>query len=147
MLQIPDIHNEEMEIEPQALRNYLWPRETAETHSALNDLSAKLVYDLQMMQVTTSAGTAYLHNCVLPGIDSRFEDDKDIRLYTLDLVGYSPEVRRRLKSLWISTEADALFYIKCLLALRRQVSPPHNTVAQVYEEIQSRFEEDTGIIR
>lgn len=150
--EISGIQNKESEEELQELRDALWfdpDKKHSQRHPfKLANRDSKLLWDLQSTGVRTSTGRVPLFACVLPGIDSRFEDDADILLPTLKLAEYSAEVKARLKILSISVEADVRYYIKCLHALvDSRIRPSHERVSQIYAEIQKRYETDVGFIR
>lgn len=134
----------------QELRDTLWPKEPeAESlsHSRSNQANTNLNEALRTAAVITNVGRTCLERCVLRNIDPRFDEDPDIRLGRLDLKDISKDERQRLKSLMISVESDALYYLKCLYSLSEKSSPNHTTVKRLYEEVQSRYDQDTALIR
>jgi hypothetical protein len=132
------------------LRDALWHR--GDEAESLDDSSpyepnATLIRELRWKQVNIGTTKAPLEYCALPNLDPRFDEDPDIRLPTLDLKNFSKDERQRLKYLMVSVEADTRYYLKCLNQVRGKAAPPHGTLKQLYEEIQSRYDEDEGLIR
>lgn len=151
-IEVSGTGDKEREKELQELRDAIWPaphHEDSEDRAfTLPGLNSMLLRDLQRILVRTNAGIKPLHSCVLPDIDSRFENDPDICLPTLKLGQCSAEVKARLKHFFISVEADALYYFKCLDALKGAKTPPsYEIVSQIYAEIQSRYETQMELIR
>lgn len=151
-IEISGIPNKDREHELQELRDEIWPapdEKHQERHMfKLADRNSRLLRDLVLTSVRTSIGMAPLFACVLPDIDSRFEDHADIHLPTLKLAESSAEAKARLKVFSISVEGDASYYIKCLLALKRTGMPTsYERVSQIYTEVQTHYETDKELIR
>lgn len=151
-IEVSDMGNKDREQELQELRHALWsvpPHGGPRRHGfTLTDQNIRLLHDLRNTMVRTSTGIVPLQACVLPDIDSRFEDDPNTRLPTLKLEQYSTEIKARLKHLLISVDADARYYFKCLdgLVLTR-MPPSYETVTQIYKEIQNRYDIELRFIR
>lgn len=141
-------HSEEEEL--RSLRDTLWHRaEDAESvrDPSPDDPNATLLRQLMSLKVNVGTSKVHLQYCVLPDIDPRFDENPDTRLPTLNLKGLSKDERLRLKYLRISVDADANYYMKCLYQMQETAIPTHGTLRQLYEEVQSRYDEDEALIR
>lgn len=137
------------EEELRCLRDVLWRQEKGA--ESLRDPgpydSTTLVRQLMFMKVNVGTSKVPLHYCALPDLDPRFDENPDTRLPTLDLKGFSKDERDRLKYLGVSVDADARYYLKCLYSMKENAIPPHGTLRDLYEEMQSRYDEDGVLIR
>jgi hypothetical protein len=119
------------------LHDTLWRRadkSESTSESSLEDPNARLMHGIAGAAVNVSNHRYILALCVLPNLDSRFDDNADIHLPTLDLGYFSSEAGQRLKYFQISVEADTQNYIKCLYCMTKISAPAHSTVKRLYED-------------
>lgn len=112
----------------------------------------RLVAEISRSVVKTSQGAVRLCDTFAPRLDPFIED---AMLPVLDLDfgdGDSGDdkslkvMRQRLSLFEVITENKIQFYLACLTYLKRQSSPDNETVAYIYEQIQSRYDENEDIV-
>lgn len=145
LIETRDMADHRKKKELRELRDTLWPSEDPDGPSS-DDPNAMLRRDLQFVEVNTSLGKVTLGSCVLPNLNSIVDKDPHICLPTLDLNHYSDLAQQRLKNFSISVTADTHFHLKCLKALQKQARPPCDTVTRLYEEVQSRYNENKNLV-
>lgn len=134
----------------RCLRDVLWHR--AKDAGSLSDPgpdepNPTLAHQLMFAKVNVGTSKVSLHSCALPDLDPRFDENPDTRLPTLDLQGFSKDERDRLKYLGVSVDSDERYYVKCLRQIKKKAVPSHGTLRQLYEEVQSRYDEHEARLR
>lgn len=142
--------NPSEEEELQCLRDVVWHR--AKDAESLRDQgtdepSPTLVRQLKSTKVNVGTRKVALNFCALPDLDPRFDENPQTRLPTLDLKGFSKDERDRLKYLGVSVDSDERYYVKCLRQMKKKAVPSHGTLRQLYEEVQSRYDEREAHLR
>ncbi|KAM0424514.1 hypothetical protein ACHAPT_010228 [Fusarium lateritium] len=108
---------------------------------------ADLVAEIGKWAFKTSHGTLRLRDTVVPGLDPFIDDTMLPVLGPYLRIAESEDeqglktMRQRLSLFRVITENTLRFYLACLTYLSGQSSPDTETVAYVYEQIQSRYDE------
>ena len=103
--------------------------------------SGGVLEEMKHLAVKTRTGRSELQNTALAMIDPLL--DRDNLWPTLDLnIPVDFTLKHRLHCLGVTVESNLDYYIACLRALSTQVDPVFETIAYIYERLQTYFDAD-----
>jgi len=110
-----------------------------------NTASARLRNRLSNCIVQSARGRLPLRETVLPELDSELDEGR--RIPGVDVQDPSHPDWRILSHFGVIINADIQFYLRCLTAIAQDRNPDLDSVAYLYEKIQSLYRGNEKLIR